>query len=365
MAECRICNTRSPFISKELSLCLRCIRTYPDKAVPLALETHGRSRQRFGLPERPPKDPKGLPCNICVNECRIPQGGLGYCGLRRNENGRLLGVSKDKGRLSWYLDPLPANCVGDWVCPGGTGRGYPEYACSKGPEYGYFNLAVFFHACTFNCLYCQNWHFREETHMPGTRTVEEVISDINERTTCICYFGGDPTPQLPFAIEVSGRARERFKGRILRICWESNGSMNKGLLRKMIDLSLKSGGLIKFDLKAWDENLHIALTGITNRQTLENFEEASRYMTLRPEPPLLIASTLLVPGYIDGEEIRRLSRFIASLNPDIPYSLLAFYPHFYMKDLPLIRRSDAYDYLKIAKEEGLKNVRIGNVHLLT
>ncbi|MFN3481201.1 MAG: radical SAM protein [Thermodesulfovibrionales bacterium] len=364
MAECRICNTRSPLISKELSLCLGCIRTHPDKAIPLALETHGRSRRRFGLPEKPPKDPKGVPCNICVNECRIPEGGLGYCGLRRNENGRLLGVSKDEGKLSWYLDPLPTNCVGDWVCPGGTGRGYPEYACSKGPEYGYFNLAVFFHACSFNCLYCQNWHFREETLMPGTRMVEEVVSAINERTTCICYFGGDPTPQLPFAIEVSKRARDRFRRRILRICWESNGSMNKGLLREMIDLSLKSGGLIKFDLKAWNENLHFALTGVTNKRTLENFEEASRYITLRPEPPLLIASTLLVPGYIDGEEIRGISRFISSLNPEIPYSLLAFYPHFYMKDLPLIKRSDAHEYLRIAEEEGLRNVRIGNVHLL-
>ncbi|MFN3396843.1 MAG: radical SAM protein, partial [Thermodesulfovibrionales bacterium] len=81
MAKCTICNTRSPLISKELSLCLRCIRNHPDKAIPLALETHGRSRRRFGLPEIPPKHPEGLPCNICVNECRIPEGGLGYCGL--------------------------------------------------------------------------------------------------------------------------------------------------------------------------------------------------------------------------------------------------------------------------------------------
>jgi len=85
---------------------------------------------------------------------------------------------------------------------------------------------------------------------------------------------------------------------------------------------------------------------------------------VRPVPPLLIASTLLVPGYIDETEIRNIARFIASVNPDIPYSLLAFYPHFYMSDIPLTTKAIAMRCLKIAQEEGVKNVRIGNVHLL-
>jgi pyruvate formate lyase activating enzyme len=364
MTTCKICGKKPYPISKELSLCLECIRTKPEKAIPLAIETHRKSRAKFGLPEIPPKASDGIPCDICVNECRIPDGGMGYCGLRRNINGKIVGVSKDEGKLSWYLDSLPTNCVGDWVCPGGTGKGYPLYAYHDCPEYGYFNFAVFFHACSFNCLYCQNWNFRELTLFPYTRTHELALADINEKVSCICYFGGDPTPQIPFAIELSKKAKERFKGRILRICWETNGSMNKNLLYKMVDLSLHSGGLIKFDLKAWDENLHIALTGTTNKRTFENFEEASRFIHQRSELPLLIASTLLVPGYIDDEEIRGISRFISSLNPEIPYVLLAYYPHFYMKDLPLVLKEDAYRYLNIAKEEGLKNVRIGNLHLL-
>lgn len=365
MGRCMVCNSASPLISGELSVCLDCIRKRPSESLPFAMEAHNRSRRRFGLPESPPRDPGGIPCGVCVNECSIPEGGLGYCGLRKNEKGKITGVTKEEGKLSWYLDPLPTNCVGDWVCPGGTGRGYPQYAHLKGPEYGFYNLAVFFHACTFNCLYCQNWHFREETLRPELRSVEELLSEISSKTSCICYFGGDPVAQLPFAINASKRAIERNKGRILRICWETNGSMNKGLLKSMIQLSLESGGCLKFDLKAWDENLHIALTGITNRRTIENFEEASRYIPLRPEPPLVIASTLLVPGYIDREEIKNISRFIASLNPDIPYSLLGYYPHFYMKDLPLIKKEEAYECLKTAKEQGLRNVRIGNLHLLT
>jgi pyruvate formate lyase activating enzyme len=78
----------------------------------------------------------------------------------------------------------------------------------------------------------------------------------------------------------------------------------------------------------------------------------------------LIASTLLVPGYIDGAEIKFIARFIASISPDIPYSLLAFHPHFYMSDMPLTPKSMATKCLKSAREAGLKTVRIGNLHLL-
>jgi pyruvate formate lyase activating enzyme len=289
---------------------------------------------------------------------------LGYCGLRKNIEGSLKGVTAKEGKLSWYHDPLPTNCVADWVCPGGTGAGYPEYAISSGPEYGYRNLAVFFHACSFNCLFCQNWHFREETLRPRTTPVERLVSDVDERTSCICYFGGDPSSQLPFGLKASRDALEAKKGKILRICWETNGSMHQSLLDEMIELALSSGGCIKFDLKAWDENLHIALTGITNRRTIENFFRVGEKVKLRPAPPLLIASTLLVPGYIDEEEIKSFAKFIASVSPDIPYSLLGFYPHFCMSDMPVTQKAVAQRCLQAAQAEGLKNVRIGNIHLL-
>ncbi len=364
MAQCNLCNTASRFISKELGVCLKCIRERPEDALALTVQAHAKSRVTFGLPEKPPKDPLGIPCNICVNECRIPENEIGYCGLRKNEGGKITGVSSEKGKLSWYHDSLPTNCVGDWICPGGTGAGYPKYAHRPGPELGYKNLAVFFHGCSFNCLYCQNWQSKREVLKPYITPVFSLVSDVDERTSCICYFGGDPTPQLSFSLKASRLALEENKGRILRICWETNGSMRQSLLDEMIEIALSSGGCIKFDLKAWDENLHTALTGITNKRTLENFMRAGKKINQRPVPPLLIASTLLVPGYIDEDEIRGIAKFIASINPDIPYSLLAFHPQFYMSDMQFTQKVLAYRYLSVAQEEGLKNIRIGNVHLL-
>lgn len=140
--------------------------------------------------------------------------------------------------------------------------------------------------------------------------------------------------------------------------------MHKAYLEKVAELSLVTGGCIKFDLKAWDEKLHIALTGVSNKRTLENFTFLSNYFQKRLSPPLLVASTLLVPGYIDKKEIENIANFIASLNPEIPYRLLAFYPSFYMNDIPSTPKKLAYECYEVAIKAGLKNISLGNEHLL-
>ena len=135
-------------------------------------------------------------------------------------------------------------------------------------------------------------------------------------------------------------------------------------MREMAELSLKSGGCIKIDMKAWDEGLHYALCGVTNQNTLQNFKSLASLIKKRQEPPLLIASTLLVPGYVDEHEVKQIAIFISKFDPDIPYSLLAFYPHFYLHDLPTTSRTHALRCQSVAKEAGLKRVNIGNLHLL-
>jgi pyruvate formate lyase activating enzyme len=365
MPTCQICHQSAQTISRTLGVCLNCIREKPTQALKISNEIHAKIRADFGLPPVPPDDPQGVACTICVNQCQIPERAIGYCGLRTNRKGKLVGVSATQAKLIWYHDPLPTNCVGDWVCAGGTGAGYPQYAYCPQAEYGYKNLAVFFEACSFNCLFCQNWHFREKSIKSNVRSVETLVDDVDEHTSCICYFGGDPSPQLPFSLKAARQALELIKDRILRICWETNGSMRPDLLDDMMELALDSGGCVKFDLKASDLNLHRALTGITNKRTLENFVRAAKSIHRRHDPPLLIANSLLVPGYIDEHEIGAIAKFIADLDSDIPYSLLAFHPQFYMSDLPVTSKAHAERCYQVARDAGLRRVRIGNVHLLS
>ena len=349
--KCSVCGRSSPLIASLLGVCLDCIRNRPEEALPSILRLHVEIRRKFGLPEETPRDPEGTECPLCVHRCRIGEGQRGLCGLRENRDGKLvhLAGTPERGLLHWYYDPLPTNCVADWVCEGHT-------------MYGYKNLAVFYGACSMGCLFCQNWHYRQMSpEGEEVMSAEELAEKADARTFCVCYFGGDPTPQMPHALATSHLLAR--KG--VRICWETNGTMHPKLLDRAVRLSLETGGCIKFDLKAYDENLHIALTGVTNRRTLENFARAASYIPQRPNPPLVVASTLLVPGYVDAEEVGKIASFIASLDPSIPYALLAFYPHFYMHDLPCTSVRHAEEAEAAAKAAGLTNVRIGNRHLLS
>ncbi len=363
---CTLCGRSSILISENPGVCLDCIRKRPDEALKVAEMAHDRFRRAFDLPIRPPKGGDAR-CRFCANECAMSEGERGFCGLRENRDGKLhhLGGTRSKGLVSWYHDPLPTNCVASWICPGGGDGGYPQYSYSPGPEYGYKNLAVFYQACSFDCLFCQNWHFRQADPVGQGHSAAELADAADTRTSCICYFGGDPSPQLAHALAASRMALEKNRDRVLRICWETNGSTSPPLVRQMAALSLRSGGCVKFDLKAWDDRLNLALCGVSNKRTLENFARLAGVISERPEPPFLVASTPLVPGYVDVQEVSRIAHFIADLDTNIPYALLAFYPQFEMTDLPATSRCHAEECLAAARDAGLTRVRIGNLHLLS
>lgn len=363
MVTCSLCGIEKA--TQALGICASCLKNYPAKTLNAISNAHNSSR--YPLPDQPPRAAEGIPCRGCGNNCRPGPDEKGFCGLRINRNRRLIplaGTAKS-GLATWYHDPLPTNCVADWVCPGGSESGYPDYSYAPSAEYGYSNLAVFLGGCSFDCLFCQNRdHHRMATNLRPLTTPEELAQAVRPDTACICYFGGDPSPQVPFVLRASHLAREKKKGSILRICWETNGNFHPRYLKAIAELSLHSGGCLKFDLKAWNANLHLVLTGTTNHRTLENFASLAAYIRKRPDPPFLVASTLLIPGYVDAEEVSSIARFIAELDPNIPYSLLAFYPRHMMNDVPVTTWEQAKTCYEAARAQGLRQVRLGNIHLL-
>ncbi len=362
MARCRICGRTDPPVSAAVGVCVECLRAGKDEAVEIAQQRRRELRRSFGLPEQVPRAREGTVCDRCANACRLTEGALGYCGVRvGTERGIEAFPKASAAAVEWYLDPLPTNCVAAWACAA-TGAGYPRYSRSPRGETGYFNLAVFYNGCNFDCLFCQNWHHRYRRARP--RTAEELAQAATlGQVACICFFGGDPTPHADHALAAARRALELHTGP-LRVCWETNGAMSPRVLDQIIELAMATGGTVKFDLKAWSEPVHVALCGVSNQATLRNFRRLAEAAAERDEPPLAAASTLLVPGYVDVQEVQRIAEFIAEINPRVPYSLLAFHPDYAMDDLPPTTRRQAEECYRAAVEAGLERVRIGNVHLL-
>jgi pyruvate formate lyase activating enzyme len=332
-----------------LGLCPDCARR--NEGLPVARAAHKRSRGSFGLPGASPKSDPGVACPLCGSGCVMAEGERGFCGLRtvRQQKLRHLGGTPGRGILHWYRDPLPTNCVADWVCTGGR-------------QQAKHNLAVFYASCTLDCLFCQNWSYRQTDLEGSTGTTAQQLADAARPDTyCVCFFGGDPASQMPHALASAKHLQERG----VVVCWETAGTANTKLMDRALQIALASGGIVKFDLKAYTEPLHVALTGQSNRQTLRNFARAARRIDERPQPPPVVASTLLVPGYVDPEEVGRIAAFIAGEDPRVPYALLAFAPCYLMTDLPPTSIGHAEAARQAALDAGLHDVRIGNRHLLS
>ena len=364
--ECQIC--KSPkILSNSLKICKDCVKKGSSVVEEQISLTHKISRQRFNLPTSSPHSDL-VKCSYCFHRCGMDESEKSYCGLRSVKNKQLVSLAnRESGILEYYLDPLPCNCCAAWFCPAGTGSGFPEFAYKEGEERGFYNLSVFFYGCSFDCLFCQNYHHKSVK--AGRKVSSAELSNVyknNKKISCVCFFGGSPEPHFPFALNVSKeilQIAEKEK-RIARICWEWNGSGNPNLVRKAAEYSLKSGGNIKFDLKAWNPSIHKALTGVSNKRTLENFEMIGKeYFGKRRNIPVLNATTLLVPGYIDEEEVENIASFIASIDENIPYSLLGFHPQHEFNDLPFTSRELAESCQKTALKY-LKNVNVGNKHIL-
>ena len=352
---CELCGSSARPVMGSLGVCSQCATDGFGASLPRMRDAHAANRRRFGLPVAPPRTEGGVQCPLCARACSMAIGERGFCGLRvavpaRSGGARLrhLAGRPSRGLLSWYRDPLPTNCVADWVCSGHD-------------RSGFHNLAVFYASCTLNCLGCQNWRFRESDpeRDPGL-SADRLARFADADTYCVCFFGGDPASQMPHALATAHQLAPRG----VRICWETAGTGHPRLMDEAVELSLTTGGVVKFDLKALDERLHVALTGGRNERTLANFARAAARAAERPDPPLVVASTLLVPGYVTPAEVGAIARFIASINPQTPLALLAFAPSFAAADLPFTSRRHAEEALAEARSAGLGRIRIGNSHLL-
>jgi len=317
---------------------------------------HRASRQRDGLVASVSKS-GGTVCPECANHCRLNEGETGFCHLRTVAGSQIVEKYPGRAVVSWYFDQLPTNCVADWVCSltqcNGESGAYARYLK---------NLAVFYGTCSSDCLFCQNISYRGMMAR-GTplMTPSELAAVADDRTACVCYFGGDPSCNAWHSVETSKLLRRE---RDVKICYETNGLISGKWLQQIADIVWESRAPVKFDLKAYSPELYTALTGVSNNSVLRNFRALAQRGRKREEE-FLIASILLVPGYIGVSEIGKLAAFIASCDPTVPTALLGFYPHHMMSDLPCTSRAHAEQAVKAAQDAGLTNVRIGNTSLLS
>ncbi|NIO04090.1 MAG: radical SAM protein [Proteobacteria bacterium] len=220
------------------------------------------------------------------------------------------------------------------------------------------SYTVFMAGCNYKCLNCQNWTisqypdngFRQRGYENPKELAEECLDSLNSLSAKlmgadrIFFSGGEPTIHLPYIEEVVGEARKINPG--TKVNFDTNGYLTDESLKRVLVLTTS----ITYDLKAYNDEVHLALTGASSKPVLRNAEYIGRYA----KEKLWEIRILVIPG-INEDEIKPLTEFVAHIDPFLPVCFLVFRPNFVLENHPGASRSLMDKCVETARHSGLKN----------
>ncbi|MBW1692122.1 MAG: hypothetical protein JRJ70_15520 [Deltaproteobacteria bacterium] len=94
---------------------------------------------------------------------------------------------------------------------------------------------------------------------------------------------------------------------------------------------MRASGIDAFwlDIKAFDEGVHRRLTGCSNEWILQLPQE------MRKRGFTLEVLSLVIPGWVEADQIERIAGILKELDPAIPFTILAFSPNISSQMCPL------------------------------
>ena len=272
-------------------------------------------------------------CLLCFRKCIIPEGKRGFCRNRENHNGTLYNIVYGKPSAI-QIDPIEKE---------------PSYHMLPGTKI----LCIGTAGCNFRCRHCHNWHLSqrpiEEMEYVYNLKPEDIVNiAISKNIPTISFTYNDPISFYEYAYDIARIAKK--KG--IRILWHSNGSINP---EPLIEL-LKYTDAVTIDLKGFSDkaykNSSAKLSPVL--QTLKIIKEKGVWLEI---------VNLIIPTINDDEkEIRKMCKWIKeNLGEDTPLHFSRFFPAYKLLHLPPTPIETLEKAYKIAKEEGLNYVSIGNV----
>jgi pyruvate-formate lyase-activating enzyme len=165
----------------------------------------------------------------------------------------------------------------------------------------------------------------------------------------VAFTGGDLTCCPDYYIQCTRLIKAETD---LWVLIETNGY---GLTPQNLD-ALKEAGVDSFwlDIKAYDGTDHKWLTGCFNRNILRVPEEILK------RGFVLEVLSLYIPGLVETPQLKKIAQLIFDLDPEIPFTILAFSPEYQMKRYKGPKLSEMVEAFLEVKKIGLRNVRLAN-----
>ncbi len=272
-------------------------------------------------------------CTACARYCVIPPGSRGFCHVRANEDGQLRLLTYGRA-AALQLDPVEKKPLAHYR-PGSR------------------VLSIGTVGCNWRCQYCQNFEISQEPEVGGRplSPAQAVARALELGADGVTFTYNEPTIFIEYALDIIAEAHRRG----LFANFVTNGYMTP----EAVALAGPHLDAVSVDFKGSGE---------------EGF--LRRYITARGAGPIratlvdlhrrgvhVEVTNLIVPRVGDDEAtLRDLAGFVASeVGADTPFHLLRWHPDYRMRDLPPTPIPTLERLHRIARNEGLRFVYLGNV----
>ena len=273
-------------------------------------------------------------CFLCSHKCLIKEGEKGICGVRENRGGMLVSLVYGKV-IAQHVDPIEKKPLFHFL-PGSRS----------------YSIATV--GCNFKCRFCQN---ADISQMPNDQdqvwgkdiTPPEIVEEVvSSRSATIAFTYTEPTIYYELALDTARLAVT--KG--IKNIFVSNGYMTEECLKDIFP-DLHGANI---DLKSFEDKFYREQCGAKLGPVLKTLE------TMKKMGVWLEVTTLLIPGLNDSpKELKGLAKFLADLDPDIPWHISRFHPTYHLTNVSPTPPESIHRAKDIGYEEGLKYVYSGNI----
>jgi pyruvate formate lyase activating enzyme len=272
-------------------------------------------------------------CHACGHDCPIPPGAAGVCKVRYNEDGVLR---------------VPYGYVAGVQCDPIEKKPF-FHAWPGALAYSFGMLG-----CDLHCSYCQNWVTSQALRDPRAVAPPhdadaEALADaaVRQGARVMVSTYNEPLITVEWAVDVFTAARARG----LATGFVSNGNATP----QVLDYLTPHLDVYKVDLKSFDDKQYRKLGG-----RLQPILESIRELHARGLWVELV--TLVIAGFNDSDaELTRMTEFIASVSPDVPWHVTAFHQDYRMQDPSATTPAMLQRAAAIGRRAGLHYVYAGNL----
>ena len=272
-------------------------------------------------------------CLLCPHHCRMADGKAGICRSRRNHGGMLVSEVYAKP-CALAIDPVEKKPLYHF---------HPGTTC----------LSLACTGCNFRCLNCQNHDISQASPSAVDHyalTPAEVVS-LCRKHHCpgIAYTYTEPLTYIEYITDTARLAREAGLWNIL----VTAGYVCQGPLNDLLPY-LDAANV---DLKSFSDDIYRRVSGGRLQPVLDTI------LAMRDAGVWIELTNLVIPGMNDDMDmIRRMCRWLVDNGlSGTPLHFSRFFPRYQMQHIPPTPLSTLQSARRMAEEEGIKHVYLGNV----